>query len=89
MLKHQETHPGLDVDGCFGCKIAHIAVSSSAMPNRRSSAHGINQKEARWDKDMDAYKRLRQDGLQPPTIDGSAKLESKAEHKFQVETGRL
>ena len=88
-MKHRETHPDLDVDGCFGCKIANVSVSSSAMPNRRKQAHSINQKEARWDKDMDAYKRLRQDGLQPKSIDGSAEVEKKAKTEFQVESGLL
>lgn len=38
---------------------------------------------------MPAYKRLREDGLQPPRIDGSAILESQAEHHLQVEMGTL
>lgn len=86
-MKHQETHPNLDVDGCFGCKIASVAVSSAATPNRRRDSHGINEKEKRWHKDMDAYKRLRNDGLQPRKIDGSARVEAKADYKIQVETG--
>jgi hypothetical protein len=39
------------------------------------------------EKDLDAYKRLRQEGLQPKAIDGSAEVEKRAEHKWQVETG--
>lgn len=89
MVKHQETHPGLDVEDCFGCKVAGVSMSSACTPNRRSESFGINAKEKRWDRDMAAYKRLRNDGLQPPNIDGSARLEQKAEHKFQVETGQL
>lgn len=88
-MKHRETHPNLDVEGCFGCKISGIQVSSAATPTRRRENDAINRKERRWDRDMDAYKRLRQDGLQPPTIDGSAKLEAKAENSFQVESGHL
>lgn len=45
--------------------------------------------EARWDKDMPAYKRLRQNGLQPPRIDGSAILESQATTDKQIEMGTL
>ena len=87
MMKHQETHPNLDVEDCFGCKIAGISISSAAMPGRKSASHEINQTEKRWHKDMDAYKRLRQDGLQPRKIDGSANVEAKATEKYQVETG--
>lgn len=88
-MKHRETHPNLDVDGCFGCKIAHVAVSSDATPTRRAHSHDINQTERRWHKDMDAYKRLRQEGLQPKQIDGAARVEAKADTRFQVESGHV
>lgn len=87
MMKHQETHPNLDVEGCFGCKIAGVSYSSAAMPGRKAASHQINETEKRWHKDMDAYKRLRKDGLQPKKIDGSANVEAKATEKYQVETG--
>lgn len=87
MIKHQETHPDLNVDGCFGCKIAGISISSAAMPVRKSNSHRINETEKQWHKDMDAYKRLRKDGLQPKKIDGSHMVEAKAKESYQVETG--
>lgn len=62
-------------------------MDSSCTPNRKSHAFGVNQTEARWDKDMAAYKRLRADGVQPRNIDGSAVVEQRAEHAYQVETG--
>lgn len=27
MVKHQETHPDLDVEGCFSCKISNVRFS--------------------------------------------------------------
>lgn len=86
-MKHRETHPNLDVEGCFACKISHVAISSDATPTRRSDNARINETERQWHKDMDAYKRLRKDGLQPKKIDGSAKVEACATEKYQVETG--
>jgi hypothetical protein len=44
-----------------------------------------NQRAKNWDKDMPAYKRLRQNGLQPRNIDGAAALEARAETAAQVE----
>lgn len=44
--------------------------------------------ERRWQRDMPAYKRLREDGLQPPRIDGCADLEVNASTRFEVESGR-
>lgn len=89
MPKHAETHPSLDVEGCFGCKVAHIGISASAMPTRGGGARAatINAKDRVLDKDLDAYKRLRQNGVQPRKIDGAAQVEKRAEEKWQVETG--
>lgn len=89
MIKHQETHPTLDVEGCFGCKVAGLSIAASATPTRKGGARAatINQKDKVLEKDLDAYKRLRQEGLQPQAIDGSAVVEKRAEHKWQVETG--
>jgi len=88
MVKHAQTHPGLDVPGCFGCKVATVAVAASATPSRRpgaAEAARINATEARWDQDMPAYKRLVQSGVQPPQIDGSALLERHATDRHQIE----
>jgi hypothetical protein len=89
MVKHQETHPNLDVEGCFGCRIAHVRISSAATPTRRQQVQHIANKEAVLDKDLDAYKRLRNDGLQPRKIDGAAEVEKRAETKAQVESGLI
>jgi len=86
---HRRVHPNLDVEGCFGCKVAGLSIAASATPSRKGGARAavINSKDKQLEKDLDAYKRLRQEGLQPQAIDGSAKAEQRAEHKWQVETG--
>ena len=86
-LKHRETHPGLDVEGCFGCRIAHFNVSAEAMPTRKPGSKRIIEKERVLHKDLDAYHRLRQDGQQPKRIDGAAVVEKRAEENWQVATG--
>jgi hypothetical protein len=78
-MKHKETHPNLDVEGCFACRISHVAVSGSAMPTRSRAVSDMNSKERVLDKDLDAYKRIRKSGGQPTQIDGSAKLEKIAD----------
>lgn len=77
-MKHQETHPGLDVEGCFACRISHVRMSGAAMPTRHNVAH-LTNKEKALGKDLDAYKRIRKTGGQPTKIDGSAKLEKIAD----------
>lgn len=65
-------------------------VSPSAVPSRNSVIDLEATKQAEKDKaaDMDAYKRLRRDGMQPPSINGSARLEAKAEEKHEVNSGK-
>ena len=86
-MKHAEVHPSLDVEGCFGCKVAGVRMGTNSTTTRGKRVAEINQTERNWNKDMPAYKRLRADGLQPKRIDGAAEVEKKAKEKWQVETG--
>lgn len=84
-MKHRETHPNLDVEGCFGCRVAGVSFGANESTTRGAVVKAINQREKGWNRDMPAYKRLRQQGLQPRQIDGSAVLESSATEKWQIE----
>lgn len=86
-MKHQEVHPDLNVEGCFGCKVAGVRMGVNTTTSRGQQVAQINQTERNWNKDMPAYKRLRADGLQPKRIDGAAEVERKAKEAWQVETG--
>jgi len=86
-MKHAETHPSLDVEGCFACRVSNIRMGTNSTTTRGSKVAEINKTERSWNVDMPAYKRLRRDGLQPKRIDGAAEIEKKAEHSWQVETG--
>lgn len=88
-MKHAETHPGLNVEGCFGCKVASTSFGSNSTTTRGAVVADTNKKERGWQKDMPAYKRLRADGLQPRQIDGCAEIEKKATTTVEVETGRV
>jgi len=77
-MKHRETHPNLDVRGCFACRISHIFIAGAATPTRKDVGD-MNHKEKMLGKDLDAYKRIRKTGGQPEQIDGSAKLEKTAD----------
>ena len=84
---HQQTHPTLDVEGCFACRVSGIRMGMNTTTTRGQNVESINRTERNWQKDMPAYKRLRKEGLQPKSIDGAANVEKKAEHSWQVETG--
>ena len=84
-MKHRETHPNLDVEGCFGCRVSLVHVGPNSTTTKGAAVNQIEQKARGWDKDMPAYRRLRQQGFQPRSIDGAARLESTATSAAQVE----
>ena len=83
---HREKHP-VDVEGCFGCKVLGIRMGANTTTTKGAAVSEVSEREKRWNKDMPAYKRLRQQGYQPSSIDGSAEVERKAVHDWQVNTG--
>ena len=88
-MKHQETHPNLDVEGCFGCRVSGVRMGMNTTTTRGAKVAEVNTTERNWNKDMPAYKRLRANGLQPNKIDGAANVEKRAQEGWQVETGIL
>lgn len=88
-MKHRETHENLDVEGCFGCRVAGVRMGTNTTTSRGAKVAEINTTERNWNKDMPAYKRLRANGLQPKKIDGAANVEKRAQEGWQVETGIL
>ena len=86
-MKHAEKHPTLDVDGCFGCKVAGVTFGANSTTSRGATVASTNRRAKNWDRDMPAYKRLRKQGFQPKAIDGCAEVEAKAKHDWQVNTG--
>ena len=49
----------------------------------------VGRREDSLRSDLDAYKRLRADGLQPKGTSGAARIERHAEHAIEVESGVL
>lgn len=54
-----------------------------------AQARAADRFEAALDKDRPAYKRLRDQGLQPRSVKGAAEIEARASSKFEVESGRV
>ena len=67
-----------------------ISVSAQATPSRDRSRETVeaHAREKKWNKDMPAYRRLRDEGLQPPHIDGADKLEATATDKIEITAGK-
>lgn len=93
MTRHQRLVHPQPVDGCYPCRLASVQVGPAATPSRardpRQYAFQQDFAVEFVNGDREAYKRLREAGLQPPTIRGSAELERHAETVYEVETGRV
>lgn len=81
MALHHRTHPRY-VPGCWACKVASVRIgpgdTNDEIWMRRRS-------DRRLVRDMEAYRRLRKDGLQPVRIDGCYQVEAKARTRWDVE----
>ena len=86
MTIHQkQVHPEF-VEDCFMCKVSSVQLNAGAV-NSNPKFQEVEAREKRWDKDMPAYKRLRDQGYQPKSIDGAAALERDATTRFEIESG--
>ena len=73
---------------CFGCKVASVGFSASAMPTR-SSVGAQEAYNGTRERDLAAYRRLRKEGLQPKATTGAAAVEQRADSRWEVETGQM
>ena len=80
---------GLCPDNCFGCKVASIGFSATAMPTRKGDFQSQAKHEKQINRDLPAYKRLRENGLQPASTVGAANIEAGARSRYEVESGKL
>lgn len=53
----------------------------------RDRAGAERSRERRWTRDMDGYKSLREQGLQPQGIDGAADLAMTASDQWEIDHG--
>lgn len=79
-----------DICGVDSLKVlAPPRISATATPNRAGQAMAdALERDRVMGKDMEAYKRIRKEGLQPPRIDGCAELEARANYRTEIEMGR-
>lgn len=88
---HEDTnHVCNKCEGKLNKYYGHVVVAASCMPTR--SITDFKATKAKYDNqcaDMPAYKRLVQDGIQPPQIDGSAHLEKHGNSKLEIESGHV
>jgi hypothetical protein len=79
-------HDGTGDD--YGCKLRAVSFAPSAMPNRHPAAADEKALDRRLNRDLPAYKRMVDAGIQPKATRGAADIESRAHEKFEVEHGQ-
>jgi len=79
---------------CLGCAAAPLVkvlgrglyIGAGALPNKRHGVRAADAREAKLNKDLPAYKRLRQAGMQPPHTKDAELLErSEPEDQFDID----
>jgi putative FmdB family regulatory protein len=67
-----------------GCEVTPILGPVRSIGEQTRE---VNAVERQWDRDMPAYKRLRDSGIQPRGIDGADRLEATATNEFEFRYG--
>lgn len=65
----------------------HSITFGKVPGGARDKASVERKREKNWSRDMDAYASMREQGLQPSKIDGSADLANAASDAWEVEHG--
>jgi len=63
---------------------AGVQIAPSALEGKGAQVRATNLGDRRLEKDRDAYRRLRDRGIQPDTVGGSAKVETWADDQMDV-----
>jgi len=74
---------------CFGCKIKTVSFAASAMPTRSPDAVRTEAWDKQLHKDRDAFKAMKEQGIQPARLRGAAELQDRAATKHEIETGKI
>jgi len=83
-------HFGQHDESCFACKIKSVSFAASAMPTRKPQvASGPWKNDKELDRDRDAFKAMRQQGIQPKSLKGAADLQDRASTQREIETGKI
>lgn len=65
--------------GCCERQADHYRSVVTRMPS------ALSTRESQTARDLDSYRRMKQQGLQPPNVVGAANVERHAESRFEVE----
>ncbi len=78
----------LEIHSC-GNTVARIYTPPAlyAVGGHGSETRRVDSTEKKWSEDMSAYKRLRDDGIQPERLTGARQMEQSAQSRFEIQSG--
>jgi hypothetical protein len=82
-------HFGQHDESCYSCRLKTVSFAASAMPTRKPEAVATTLREKNLVRDRDAFKAMRQQGIQPARLKGAADLQDHASTKHEIETGKI
>lgn len=82
---HPESCTDPDCTLTYREHLVGISIGAEATPTRTPDAAYQRQRTRAWSRDMDAYARLRREGLRPRRIDGAARMEATAATRGEIE----
>jgi hypothetical protein len=79
-----------DPDGCFGCRVKTVGFAPSIFTTTPGGAKAAENRvrEGQLVKDLDAFKRMRLAGEEPPRTRGAARIESECESSYEIKTAQ-
>ena len=77
-MKHWEYHPE-PIENCFGCKALSLNM------NAGEANSNLNISAKKWDKELQAYRNARAQGIQP---DGTSMKQIEKAVKISNQTGK-
>ena len=79
-LHRERTHPEY-VDGCFGCKISILQLSTG---DARGDVIASGTSQKKWNSELEAYRSARAQGIQP---NGTKRKQIQAAHDASEKLG--
>lgn len=87
-LHQQREHPEY-VEGCFACRISGVSFGQGTHDTKTGGAGGSIKMEKQIEKDRPAYAAMKKQGLKPARMIGAHELMTKAETRYEIESGQL
>ena len=86
---HLKNPDGTCDPNCFPCRIKTVSIAPSALPTQHPSAARAKERDPKLEKDLTAYKSLREQGYRPKSTQGAHELMVQANESWEIERNQI